>query len=479
MTVDTLTRRSYKSEQDTFKDPEAVMKEDILLTEPLSEEFKYEETVFEANSVDESAPNYNSLRLYLNEIGYISLLSAQDERTAGRRIELWQCIWEIRSELEIQNKPSTTACIFREIIQDIGRSSEIIHLLQIQAGLLNNVSFYQTITSVKFKDAINGVFDPSLIQSIAKELNLPQEQVESRLVAISIDITLLPEKVLQAIGPKVSLDDLRKLGTEPKFFRKLVELEIYSREYLDNLKQEEIAAKTLLIEGNLKLVVSIAKRYVGHGMSFQDLIQEGNIGLIKAVGKFNPHKGFKFSTYATWWIRQAVTRSIAEQARTIRVPVHRIEVINKLTRTAQVLSQKYGRTPTHEEIGQQMGLTTEKVREIIGIAQLPISLELPIGEDGAYYLSDIIADEKVVQPVDRVSEESLKEQIQEVLSTLSVKQRRVLVLRFGLEDGRARTLEEVASEFSVSCERIRQIEAKAIRKLRQPYLSRKLKDYFE
>ena len=248
MTVDTLTRRSYKSEQDTFKDPEAVMKEDILLTEPLSEEFKYEETVFEANSVDESAPNYNSLRLYLNEIGYISLLSAQDERTAGRRIELWQCIWEIRSELEIQNKPSTTACIFREIIQDIGRSSEIIHLLQIQAGLLNNVSFYQTITSVKFKDAINGVFDPSLIQSIAKELNLPQEQVESRLVAISIDITLLPEKVLQAIGPKVSLDDLRKLGTEPKFFRKLVELEIYSREYLDNLKQEEIAAKTLLIE---------------------------------------------------------------------------------------------------------------------------------------------------------------------------------------------------------------------------------------
>ena len=380
MTVDTLTRRSYKSEQDTFKDPEAVMKEDILLTEPLSEEFKYEETVFEANSVDESAPNYNSLRLYLNEIGYISLLSAQDERTAGRRIELWQCIWEIRSELEIQNKPSTTACIFREIIQGLWTVFRNHSSPSDSSRAVNNVSFYQTITSVKFKDAINGVFDPSLIQSIAKELNLPQEQVESRLVAISIDITLLPEKVLQAIGPKVSLDDLRKLGTEPKFFRKLVELEIYSREYLDNLKQEEIAAKTLLIEGNLKLVVSIAKRYVGHGMSFQDLIQEGNIGLIKAVGKFNPHKGFKFSTYATWWIRQAVTRSIAEQARTIRVPVHRIEVINKLTRTAQVLSQKYGRTPTHEEIGQQMGLTTEKVREIIGIAQLPISLEYPSGK---------------------------------------------------------------------------------------------------
>ena len=286
------------------------------------------------------------------------------------------------------------------------------------------------------------------------------------------------EKIDLSVPDGISIEDpvrmyLKEIGKVPLLSAE-EEVELAKR-----MAEGDEEAKKRLAEANLRLVVSIAKRYVGRGMLFLDLIQEGNLGLIKAVEKFDYHKGFKFSTYATWWIRQAITRAIADQARTIRIPVHMVETINKLIRVSRQLLQELGREPTPEEIAAELDMPVERVREILKISQEPVSLETPIGEEEDSHLGDFIQDDNVPVPAEAAAQTLLKEQLDEVLDTLTEREQKVLRLRFGMDDGRARTLEEVGKEFDVTRERIRQIEAKALRKLRHPSRSRKLRDYLD
>ena len=292
--------------------------------------------------------------------------------------------------------------------------------------------------------------------------------------------------VIKASGEIEVMDSAKNIPTDDPvrmYFKEIGKVPLLSaeeeRELAIRIEQGDEEAKKKLCESNLRLVVSIARRYLNRGLSFLDLIQEGNLGLIKAVEKFDYTKGYKFSTYATWWIRQAITRSIADQARTIRIPVHMVETINKLIRISRQLLQEYGREPTSEEIAREMGISVEKVREIKKISQDPVSLETPIGEEEDSHLGDFIPDEDIPSPVDAAAYSMLQKQLREVLDTLSEREKKVLILRFGLDDGRPRTLEEVGREFNVTRERIRQIEAKALRKLRHPSRSKKLRDYLE
>ncbi len=343
------------------------------------------------------------------------------------------------------------------------------------------------------KGKSKGVLTYKEIMDALEEQEMDQEQVEGiydRIEALNIDVVEdveLPPDISEeiaaietelAVSEGLNIDDpvrmyLKEIGKVP-LLTAVEEVEIAQR-----MAEGDQDAKQQLAEANLRLVVSIAKRYVGRGMLFLDLIQEGNLGLIKAVEKFDYRKGYKFSTYATWWIRQAITRAIADQARTIRIPVHMVETINKLIRVNRQLLQEYGRDPRPDEIAKEMGITEEKVREIIKIAQEPVSLEPPIGEEEDSHLGDFIPDDDAPAPAEVVAGTLLKEQLMDVLDTLTTREVKVLRLRFGLDDGKARTLEEVGREFAVTRERIRQIEAKALRKLRHPSRSKKLKDFLE
>ncbi len=357
-----------------------------------------------------------------------------------------------------------------------------------QAKLNELYEYGKTKGSLTYKDIMDRLMemdmDPDQLDKVLETLEALGVEVinENEPAPIPVPVTAQEDLSDMSAPEGVSIDDpvrmyLKEIGKVPLL---TAEEEIEIAKQLENgTPEEKEEAKRKLAEANLRLVVSIAKRYVGRGMLFLDLIQEGNLGLIKAVEKFDYTKGFKFSTYATWWIRQAITRAIADQARTIRIPVHMVETINKLIRVSRQLLQEYGREPSPEEIAKEMGISEAKVREIIKIAQEPVSLETPIGEEEDSHLGDFIPDDDAPAPAEAASFALMKEQLMEVLDTLTPREEKVLRLRFGLDDGHQRTLEEVGKVFNVTRERIRQIEAKALRKLRHPSRSKKLKDYID